>query len=505
MTVNNKRSFTIYILVVIAIVVVLNLVSRNFFFRLDFTDNKMYSLSPSSKSVVKKIEDILTMKVYFSENLPGEYGNNRRYLQDILEEYAAFSDGNIRFEFYLPDNDEQLEQEAQKYGIQPVQLQVIENDKLEIKKVYMGLVLLYEDRREPIPIIQTTTGLEYEITTKIKKLVDTDKKVIGFASFSGHTTKNQNLTQILQEAYTIRPVDLSKEIPANIDLLLVNGVTDSVDAAELQRLEDFLGRSGNLFITQAKITANLQQQTGAVIKSNIYGLLDQAGLHLKDNLVLDRVCGQVSVMQNRGFFRMNTAMDYPFFPLVREFSDHPIVKSLEQVRMIFPSEIAYDPLLIDTVGTAPQIQPLLITSKYSAVMEGMFNLSPMQNPAFEMLTQPGKVVAAIGTVNNPETGAVGQILLVSDTDFFSDESGASIMENMIFVQNAVDYLLGDSELVLLRSREITTRPLEEIDDAARARLKWTNLLLPALLIIGLGIYQWKKEAKRAKIIEEIYG
>ena len=49
-----------------------------------------------------------------------------------------------------------------------MQLQVLENDKVEIKKVYMGLVLLYEDLREVIPIIQTSTGLEYDITTKIK-------------------------------------------------------------------------------------------------------------------------------------------------------------------------------------------------------------------------------------------------------------------------------------------------------------------------------------------------
>ena len=63
------------------------------FFRWDLTDNKMYSLSESSKSVVSKIDDRLTMKGYFSDNLPGEYGNNRRYLQDILEEYAAYSSG----------------------------------------------------------------------------------------------------------------------------------------------------------------------------------------------------------------------------------------------------------------------------------------------------------------------------------------------------------------------------------------------------------------------------
>ena len=97
MTSQNKKTFITYLCIVGAILIILNVVSRNIFFRWDLTDNKMYSLSESSKSVVGKIDDRLTMKVYFSDNLPGEYGNNERYLQDILEEYAAYSNGNIYF------------------------------------------------------------------------------------------------------------------------------------------------------------------------------------------------------------------------------------------------------------------------------------------------------------------------------------------------------------------------------------------------------------------------
>ena len=84
--------------------------------------------------------------------------------------------------FYRPDDDEQLALDAQKSGIQPVQLQVLENDKFEVKRVYMGMVLLYGDKREVLPVIQTTTGLEYEITTRIKKMVDENRSVVGVAN-----------------------------------------------------------------------------------------------------------------------------------------------------------------------------------------------------------------------------------------------------------------------------------------------------------------------------------
>ena len=266
--VKNQKAFALYIIVAIAAVVLLNVVGQSLFFRVDLTASQIYSLSPSSKAVLNKMDDLVTAKVYFSEDLPGRYGNNGRFLQDILEEYAAYSGGNLKFEFYQPDDDEKLAEEAVKYGIQPVQLQVVENDKLEIKRVHMGLVFLYEDQREVIPVVQTTTGLEYEITSKIKKLVDDQKQVIGFAQFAGLETKTQNVQLQLGESYRVHPVPMAEVVPANVNLLFVSGVTDSVSEGELQNLRDYIDRGGNLFLAQSKIDASLQTQRGTPIASN---------------------------------------------------------------------------------------------------------------------------------------------------------------------------------------------------------------------------------------------
>ena len=84
----------------------------------------MYSLSSSSKEVVSQVDDLLTMKVYISSDLPNELGNTKRFLQDILEEFRAYSNGNIRFFFEDPQSDENLEEQARKDGIQPVQILV---------------------------------------------------------------------------------------------------------------------------------------------------------------------------------------------------------------------------------------------------------------------------------------------------------------------------------------------------------------------------------------------
>ena len=80
----------------------------------------------------------------------------------------------------------------------------------------------------------------------------------------------------------------------------------------------------------------------------------------------------------------------------------------------------------------------------------------------------------------------------------------SIPENMVFLMNAIDYLAGEKELIALRSREITNRPLDETEDGTRTRWKWANVLLPSLIIAGLGFYRSKNEKAKADILKQIY-
>jgi len=334
--------------------VVLNIVSRDKFSRLDLTDNDQFTLSISSRNVLDSIDDLLIMKVYFSDDLPGELGNTRRYLQDILEEYEAYGNNNVRFEFYAPESDEALEEDAQKSGIIPVQIQVVENDKIEVKKVFMGLSILYEDRREVLPVIQTTTGLEYDITTKIKKLVETNKQTVGLATLNGKSDQLENVQRLISERYLVRNIDLADPVPFNINLILVRGVTDTLSDSVKSNLEDFLARSGNMVLAQSRVNASLSTQQGTDIQSDIFEILDAYGLHLENNLVLDRVCSRVNVGRNMGMIRMNVPMEYPFLPLVRSFNeDEPLVSGLEQMLLFFPSEISIIDSLIPNVSVRP--------------------------------------------------------------------------------------------------------------------------------------------------------
>ena len=134
---DHKRSATIYVTIYIIAFILVNLISMNWFIRFDLTDNKMYSLSDSSKQTIEKINDPLTIDLYFSDDLPGQLQNNKRFVQDLLEEYSAYSN-NVNF--YFVKNDENFNSKAQADVIQSKDVQVIDNDEISFKTNFITAV-----------------------------------------------------------------------------------------------------------------------------------------------------------------------------------------------------------------------------------------------------------------------------------------------------------------------------------------------------------------------------
>ena len=166
--------FAVYAL----IVVLVNLAGLTLFFRADLTRNKVYSLSPVSKEMAATLTEPLTVKVFFTKDLPAPHNTTELYLRDLLNEYALQNKPKFKVRFYnvsaetegLNDAARENQQMAREYGIQPVQIQIVEKDELKFKQAYMGLVLIHGDIVERIPTITSTDGLEYKLTTAIQKL-----------------------------------------------------------------------------------------------------------------------------------------------------------------------------------------------------------------------------------------------------------------------------------------------------------------------------------------------
>ena len=506
---NNRKESSIYIGIFICSFFLLNLISMNWFMRFDLTSNKMYSLSNSSKITIEKIDDPLTIDLYFSDDLPGQLQNNQRYVQDMLEEYVAYSN-NISFHFIR--NDEKFSTKAKSDGIQSQDVQVIDNDEVSFKTIFMGMKIRYNGKSEVIQLLGISTGLEYMLTKSIKKLIDDRQATIGIASAGEKQHSNENLNIILSERFNIKNnITLDNINSSEVDLLILNGVEGEIPNTQIVGLFNYINSGGKLFLAQGRIRPDIQTSQGSIINSNIFEFLDSLGLHIEENLVLDQSCKQLVARQQTGMFSIQRQIDYPFIPSITTFDNKTdIITGLEGIQVVqvaFPSELSI-------TKNNDLFLPLLQTSNNSALMSDFFNLGAMPelNPILNQLNESSKIIGGKLTLENG-----GEIILITDSDFFDDGSIASmrivrndINENYTFIENIIDVALGDAELVSLRTREVIFRPL--IDEALgkensslRTRWKWINILLPSILIIAYGLIRKRTRGKRARHLKEIYG
>ncbi|WP_147615557.1 GldG family protein [Treponema pectinovorum] len=205
---NPKSDF---ILALIAILL-LNLVMSKAYFRLDLTSPRSYSLSESSKQIVKTLEEPLSVKVFFSKNLPAPYNSVDTYIKDLLQEYKNAANHNFSVEFFDMEKDEN-QKIASGYGLNQIQIQELKNNEVGFKQAWMGLTISYADRTENIDSITSSEGLEYSLTTAMSRLISTTSALAGLkgkAKLTLYSTKKlsqfnisgfKNLEQTVSAAY----------------------------------------------------------------------------------------------------------------------------------------------------------------------------------------------------------------------------------------------------------------------------------------------------------------
>lgn len=164
----------------VLLLILANLVVSRSYFRLDLTSPKSYSLSKGSEQVVKTLEEPLSVKVFFSDNLNAPYSSVYQYIKDILVEYKSAANDNFSYEF-VDMNKSENEKLARTYGLNQIQIQELKNNEVGMKRVWMGIVLLYADRIEILDALTSTDGLEYRLTTTISNMVSTTSALAGLA------------------------------------------------------------------------------------------------------------------------------------------------------------------------------------------------------------------------------------------------------------------------------------------------------------------------------------
>lgn len=508
-------------LLVVAVLVVLNLVSTRFFGRVDLTEGKIYSLSEASRQVAAELNDPLIARVYLSPDLPPQLITVRQYLLDLLSEYRAYGHGNFQFEVVHPSSDEE-ESEADGYGVQAFQANVYQSDKVELKRIYLGLVFIHADRQEALPAVTSTEGLEFQLTSAMRRVTRQSLGQVGVVASTGGPSLSQGLSalqQIVSREYRIREVDLSAgPMPADITTLLVIGPRQNLSDTVLWRIDQYVMRGGPVAFFLDGGEANLQgspQQGGGIafpITCNVDTLAMHYGAAPRPEYVMDQRHNQVQAMQNLGIIQIPVAIPYPLFVQGSTGGpDHLLSKDLDRVDMLFASPL--DMKVDANVKAAVVVQ--------SSARSGTRKLPTMVMPPLEETptdyTAPNQPLAvalegafksfwADSALTTAPYGPAGdsaftavsadaRILVVGDADCVGDQGLGRNQFNQVFLLNALDWLSRNDLLIALRSRQVEDRPIEALEPGARARIKWANLLGPSALVIVVGLYRWRRRSK----------
>ena len=502
-----KKDYTSQATILLAagILIVLNLIARNTFWRLDLTDDRVYSLSDASIELVRSLEDPVSMTAFFTADLPAQFAANRLFLEEKLADYRAYGGQNVLYQFVDPDAEDDRA-EATRLGISPVQIQVVENDNVQLKNAFMGLAIEYENNREAIPVIQDLTRLEYDITSAIRRLTRQEKPSVGYLTGHGEPDLMQNmptLTQELSANYDVAPATADQlTAPDAPDVLLVIAPSDTIPDGDLQALDSYIMNGGRAGFLLNRVAANLQAGQAVELVVGLEDMLATYGIVLTPNLIMDEQSSVINMQSRQGAFMVMQQVEYPLFPVVTNFNaDNQMVNRLNGLMFYFVSSI-------DTSAALPAgviREPLIYSSRQSGLQQGFFMLQPTQTTA-TLSGGPYLLGAAFSGVfpsaYEPGRSSIEtRLVAVGDGDFINESIiPAGQGGGAAFGLNMVDWLIQDEAILSIRSKSIDPRPLKDVSENARPWVKYGNMLLPLLLVVAYGLVRWRKRRERQIIL-----
>ena len=532
-----------FILVVFGIVALINFLSSRRFIRADLTADKRYTISQSTKKVLDQLDDIVTIDAYFSRQ-PPRVAQIRQSVRDVLEEYRAFSK-NLQINFIDPASDDEAQKQKLRFmGIPEVQVNVIEKDKAEVANVYMGIAILYEDKKEVLPVVQTTSTLEYDLTSAILKVTSKEVKTVGF--LSGHDEIDVfgqafgPLRQELSRQYDVRkvPIDAGKSIDADVATLIIAGPKNEMTERAKYEIDQFIMRGGRALFLIDPIAIQYEGLNVSPLKTGLNDLLEHYGVKLNDNLVLDVSMGQLTYSQ--GFMTVTTGYAY-FIKVLKQYQyrtgetseglskDSIITNQLESLMLPWASSLE----LLPQRDTSVEAIALAKTSRGGWTAQSPYNISPTNRqfqPPASMQQAHTVAVSLSGTFKSFYAGRAippaepsesdetvtaqpaeeerttktdseaTQIVVVGNSQFL--QQGRP--DGQLFFLNTVDWLtLGDA-LINIRSHGVTDRPLKEISEGEKFYLKFISIAGVPILVVAFGLVRFFLR-RRAKRLVEAYG
>jgi len=521
----------VLILTLAGILAVINYLSLNHFFRLDLTEKREFTLSPSTKKVLKNLDDVVNIKIYFSRKIPPYLSGLQRQVRDMLNEYQALSRGKLKIEYIDPGVDPMLQQKLRFMGIPPVQLNIYEKDQAQLITVYLGMAVLYEDKKEVIPVITDTDNLEYDLTGALIRLIRKESKTVGFLAGHGERAIEGDYAQIrslLEKQYQVVKVetDDGKKIGDDINTLVVAGAK-KIGLRDLYEIDQYIMRGGRAIFLVDTIDLMEQRLQAFPMESGISDLLKGYGVKVNPDLVLD--LSNVPATFRSGVFEVQ--LPYPFWVKIQKnnfASDQPMVNKLDSLVLPWTSSLEIIP---DKTGKVKAVE-LFKTTPYAFDQKEYFNLNPEQAPPdksacrsfimgallsgrFKSYFADREVPPIEGnTKNTPgqkseETvreSKETRVIVVGNSRFLQNQffELPQSKGNEAFFLNIVDWLNVGDELIGIRTKGFVDRPLKMASNQERSLIQFINILGTSFVVVAFGFVRlYLKNKRKTKTFEAL--
>lgn len=524
--VRSKKSQSIFqLLLIIGLVVLLNLVLNPYFFRIDLTKEKRFSLGEASKNLAKKVTQPLYVKVYLEGEFPAGFKRLSKSTKEMLDEFSSYSNGNIQYEFIDPfyqadaKKTEDIILELGNKGLQPTNVQIKKEDEFAQKIIIPGAIVYYQGKEFPLNLLKNQFGqnpeevinssielLEYEIANTLRKATQGKSKKIAIIEDHGelggwNLAEAQNM---LSQFYEVERLPLSIQVPQRLNDfagIIIAKPTQEISEFDKFKIDQYIMNGGKvLWLVESQ-----HAEMDSLLKENIFvsttyptrldDMLFKYGIRVNGNIIQDLQCNGIPILSGmKDGVPQQKLLPWPFYPVAPGNEAHPISKGIEPVWFQFASSI-------DTLNNADIKKTVLYqSSPYSRVLSApvrvdlntarldlqpeMFRRNSKGNFIMGILLE-GKFLSnfqyrydASKTPDLPFKDHVdnNKMIVISDGDVIRNQFKKSTGEvyplgfdrytqetfgNKKLIQNCVDYLCDDSGIIEIRSKEITLRLLDK--------------------------------------------
>ena len=551
----------------LAIMLLVNIIASFIHGGIDLTEENRFTISASTRQMIAGLKDPMTLTIYLKGDIPAGFKRLGNAANDMAETFRSISSGKIDVRFEHPgeglsDTSRALLYDSlQRMGINPtnVKAQQKESERSEETLVFPGAILSGINGQVGIDFLEGQSNLngleslnnaealmEYKLAKAILSLTREKIPVVGYLIGNGQPldlSVYDLVEKVIRKDYgfSLVPIDSVKSIPIDFDALMIVRPLSSFSTQQKLKIDQYIMNGGKVLWAMDNLYANmdsLQRSSGSFVAFDLgLGLDDMLfkyGVRINRDLLQDLECDKVpSVIGNVGEKPQIELLPWPYAPLLRNPSGHPISRNLDHVLSSFPQTM-------DTVQAPGISKHMLLTSsgfsrtlQTPALVEWRSIRTESDLKKFDRSSLPTAILLE-GKFRSPFTNRVtasdlaslelpfkeinekdNSMIVLSDADIVlnavSQQDGPLPMgmnnytrqqfANKDFISNCLFYLTGGQSIVEARGKTYRLRLLdmEELDQR-KSFWRLFALLLPLVFPMMLFfIYGFLRKHKYARI------